>query len=379
MDLVAGKLYPLERRPLRHLDPLLLLTAMGLALIGITMVYSATHQSLLAQNLDPAIYLKRQTVFLALGVVGVGVAASFDYRFLKVYAGLLYVASLVLLILVRTPLGTTVKGSQRWFSFLGFQFAPSEAAKLALIVMLAAFLSELRSSDRTLEDVYRATAIAAVPGLLVFLQPDLGTSIVLAAILLGVLIVAGARVRHLGVLAVTALVLVFAAFQMGVIQEYQVARVTAFLDPQNDPGVANYQRQQSEIAIGSGGLTGRGYLKGPQTNLDFVPEQHTDFIFTVVGEEFGFAGSAAVLLLFTVLIWRAFRIAVLSKDPFGTYVAAGIGSMFAIQAFVNIGMTIGIMPITGIPLPFVSYGGSSLIVNAIAVGLLLNIHMRRFT
>jgi rod shape determining protein RodA len=186
-------------------------------------------------------------------------------------------------------------------------------------------------------------------------------------------------VRHLGVLAVTALVLVFAAFQMGVIQEYQVARVTAFLDPQNDPGVANYQRQQSEIAIGSGGLTGRGYLKGPQTNLDFVPEQHTDFIFTVVGEEFGFAGSAAVLLLFTVLIWRAFRIAVLSKDPFGTYVAAGIGSMFAIQAFVNIGMTIGIMPITGIPLPFVSYGGSSLIVNAIAVGLLLNIHMRRFT
>jgi rod shape determining protein RodA len=379
MDLVAGKLYPLERRPLRHLDPLLLLTAMGLALIGITMVYSATHQSLLAQNLDPAIYLKRQTVFLALGVVGVGVAASFDYRFLKVYAGLLYVASLVLLILVRTPLGTTVKGSQRWFSFLGFQFAPSEAAKLALIVMLAAFLSELRSSDRTLEDVYRATAIAAVPGLLVFLQPDLGTSIVLAAILLGVLIVAGARVRHLGVLAVTALVLVFAALQMGVIQEYQVARVTAFLDPQNDPGVANYQRQQSEIAIGSGGLTGRGYLKGPQTNLDFVPEQHTDFIFTVVGEEFGFAGSAAVLLLFTVLIWRAFRIAVLSKDPFGTYVAAGIGSMFAIQAFVNIGMTIGIMPITGIPLPFVSYGGSSLIVNAIAVGLLLNIHMRRFT
>jgi rod shape determining protein RodA len=379
MDLVAGKLYPLELRPLRHLDPLLLLTAMGLALIGITMVYSATHQSLLAQNLDPAIYLKRQTVFLALGVVGVGVAASFDYRFLKVYAGLLYVASLVLLILVRTPLGTTVKGSQRWFSLLGFQFAPSEAAKLALIVMLAAFLSELRSSDRTLEDVYRATAIAAVPGLLVFLQPDLGTSIVLAAILLGVLIVAGARVRHLGVLAVTALVLVFAAFQMGVIQEYQVARVTAFLDPQNDPGVANYQRQQSEIAIGSGGLTGRGYLKGPQTNLDFVPEQHTDFIFTVVGEEFGFAGSAAVLLLFTVLIWRAFRIAVLSKDPFGTYVAAGIGSMFAIQAFVNIGMTIGIMPITGIPLPFVSYGGSSLIINAIAVGLLLNIHMRRFT
>jgi rod shape determining protein RodA len=379
MDLVAGKLYPLERRPLRHFDPVLLLTAAGLAVIGVLMVYSATHQSLLAQHLDPGIYVKKQSVFLAIAAVGTAIAASFDYRFLKVYAGILYVASLVLLILVRTPLGTTVKGSQRWFSFFGFQFAPSEAAKLALIVMLAAFLSELRSSDRTLEDVFRATAIAAVPGLLVFLQPDLGTSIVLAAILLGVLIVAGARVRHLGVLAVTALVLVFGAFQMGVIKEYQVARVTAFWDPQNDPQGANYNRLQSEIAIGSGGLTGRGYLKGPQTNLDFVPEQHTDFIFTVVGEEFGFAGSAALLLLFAVLIWRAFRIAVLSKDPFGTYVAAGIGSMFAIQAFVNIGMTIGIMPITGIPLPFVSYGGSSLIVNAVAVGLLLNIHMRRFT
>jgi rod shape determining protein RodA len=379
MDLVAGKLYPLERRPLRHFDPVLLLTAAGLAVIGVLMVYSATHQSLLAQHLDPGIYVKKQSVFLAIAAMGTAIAASFDYRFLKVYAGILYVASLVLLILVRTPLGTTVKGSQRWFSFFGFQFAPSEAAKLALIVMLAAFLSELRSSDRTLEDVFRATAIAAVPGLLVFLQPDLGTSIVLAAILLGVLIVAGARVRHLGVLAVTALVLVFGAFQMGVIKEYQVARVTAFWDPQNDPQGANYNRLQSEIAIGSGGLTGRGYLKGPQTNLDFVPEQHTDFIFTVVGEEFGFAGSAALLLLFAVLIWRAFRIAVLSKDPFGTYVAAGIGSMFAIQAFVNIGMTIGIMPITGIPLPFVSYGGSSLIVNAVAVGLLLNIHMRRFT
>jgi rod shape determining protein RodA len=325
------------------------------------------------------VYLKKQAVFLALGIGLAVLASSFDYRFLKVYAGILYIASLALLILVRTPLGTTVKGSQRWFQFLGFQFAPSEVTKLALIVMLAAFISELRSSERTLEDVYRATAIAAVPGALVFLQPDLGTSIVLAAILLGILIVAGTRVRHLGVLAVTATVLVFGAFQMGVIKEYQVARVTAFLDPQNDPGGANYNRLQSEIAIGSGGLTGRGYLKGPQTNLDFVPEQHTDFIFTVVGEEFGFAGSMVLLFLFGVLIWRAFRIALLSKDPFGTYLAAGIGAMFAIQMFVNVGMTLGIMPITGIPLPFVSYGGSSLLTNGVAVGILMNVHMRRFT
>jgi rod shape determining protein RodA len=379
MDLVAGKLYPLERRPLRHLDPVLVVTAVALAVVGILMVYSATHQSLVTQHVDPTVYLKRQVVFLALAI-GLGVvASSFDYRFLKVYAGMLYVASLVLLVAVRTPLGTTVKGSQRWFQLFGFQFAPSEVAKLALIVMLAAFISELRSTDRTLEDVYRATAIAAVPGALVFLQPDLGTSIVLAAILIGILVVAGTRMRHLGVLALTASVLMFGAFQMGVIKEYQIARVTAFLDPQNDPGVTNYQRQQSEIAIGSGGLTGRGYLKGPQTNLDFVPEQHTDFIFTVVGEEFGFAGSMVVLLLFGVLIWRAFRIASLSKDPFGTYLAAGVGAMFAIQMFVNIGMTLGIMPITGIPLPFVSYGGSSLLTNGVAIGILMNVHMRRFT
>jgi rod shape determining protein RodA len=379
MDLVAGKLYPIERRPLRHLDPVLIVTAAALALIGILMVFSATHQSLIAQHLDPAIYLKKQIVFLALGAVVAILAASFDYRFLKVYAGILYVASLVLLVLVRTPLGMTVKGSQRWFQLFGFQFAPSEVAKLALIVILAAFISELRSSDRTLEDVYRATAIAAVPGLLVFLQPDLGTSIVLAAILLGILIVAGAHVRHLAVLALTASVLTFGAFQLGVVKDYQVARLQAWLDSESGASGPNYNRQQSEIAIGSGGLTGRGYLKGPQTNLDFVPEQHTDFIFTVVGEEFGFVGSMVVLFLFGVLIWRAFRIALMSKDSFGTYLAAGIGSMFAIQMFVNVGMTLGIMPITGIPLPFVSYGGSSLLTNAIGVGILLNVHMRRFT
>jgi rod shape determining protein RodA len=379
MDLVAGKLYPLERRPLRHLDPALIVTAAALAVIGILMVYSATHRSLLAQGLDPAVYLKKQVVFLTLGALVAVLASSFDYRFLKVYAGIVYIASLVLLVLVRTPLGTTVKGSQRWFQVFGFQFAPSEVAKLALIVMLAAFISELRSSDRTLEDVYRATALAAVPGLLVFLQPDLGTSIVLAAILLGILIVAGARVRHLAVLALTATVLMFGAFQLHVVKDYQISRLTAWLDAENDPNGAGFNKLQSEIAIGSGGLTGRGYLRGPQTNLDFVPEQHTDFIFTVVGEEFGFVGSMVVLFLFSVLIWRAFRIALLSKDAFGTYLAAGIGSMFAIQMFVNVGMTLGIMPITGIPLPFVSYGGSSLLASAIGVGILLNVHMRRFT
>jgi len=381
MDLVAGKTFAPERRPIRHVDPVLLLAVGGLVISGLFMVYSATHQSLDAIGADPGTYLKRQATFAALGMVVVMLAASFDYRFLKVYAGVIYTASIALLVLVRTPLGTTVKGSQRWFELFGFQLAPSELTKIALIAMLAAFLSEIRRSgnDLSLQDLYSATAIAAVPGLLVFLQPDLGTSIVLIAILVGVLVVAGARARHLGILALTAVVLIFGAFQLGLVKEYQVARLTSFLDPQNDPERTGYNRLQAEIAIGSGGLTGVGYLQGTQTNLDFVPEQHTDFIFTVVGEEFGFVGAMTLLLLFALLLWRAFRIALLSKDPFGTYIAAGVASMFAIQIFINVGMTLGIMPITGIPLPFVSYGGSSLLTNSIAVGLLLSVHMRRFT
>ncbi len=381
MDLVAGRSIPAERRPIRHLDPVLLIAVVALTVVGLFMVYSATQRSLSAIGLDPWIYLKRQATFAIVGVVVVMLMAAFDYRFLKIYAGMLYAASIVLLVLVRTPIGTTVKGSQRWFQLAGFQFAPSELAKIALIVMLAAFLSEIvrTGQDLSLPDVFRATAIAALPGLLVFLQPDLGTTIVLVAILVGILIVAGARAKHLAILALAAMLLIFAGFQAGLVKEYQVARLTSFLDPQNDPLRSGYNRMQAEIAIGSGGLVGLGYLKGTQTNLDFVPEQHTDFIFTVVGEEFGFVGAATLLLLFAIVLWRAFRIALLSKDPFGTFIATGVATMLAIQVFVNIGMTIGIMPITGIPLPFVSYGGSSLLTNCAAVGLLLNVHMRRFT
>ncbi len=379
MDLVAGPVVRAERRPIRHLDLTLVLVMLALIGVGLLLIYSATHRSLEAIGADPGLYLKRQATFAALGVVAALVVASVDYRFYKVYAGMIYLGAVVLLILVRTPLGTAVKGSQRWFEFSGFQITPSEFAKLALVVMLATYLSELRrsTSELQLPHVYTATAIAGFPALLVFLQPDLGTSIVLASILVGVLVVAGARARHLALLALTAIVLIVAALQTGLVREYQLERVRALFDPANVSESALWNREQAEIAIGSGGITGLGYLRGTQTNLDFVPEQHTDFIFTVAGEEFGFVGAVTVLLLFAVLLWRALRIAVLAKDPFGSYVAAGIASFFAIQMFVNVGMTVGIMPITGITLPFVSYGGSSLITNAVAVGLLLNIHMRR--
>ncbi|HLB62048.1 MAG TPA: rod shape-determining protein RodA [Actinomycetota bacterium] len=378
MDLVAGRVWVPERRPIRHVDGLLLVTMLALATIGLFMVYSATHTSLETLRLDPGTYLKRQVTWVALGTVLMLLTATFDYRFVKVYAGLAYAALLVALALVQTPLGTTVKGSQRWFELAGFQLTPSEFMKIGLIGLLAAVLSELRSKEPSLSDVFRVTVIATIPIVLVFLQPDVGTSMVLAAILVGVLVVAGARARHLGVLALAAIVLLLGAFQLGVVRDYQITRLTAVFDPENAPEWATYNREQAEIAVGSGGVLGRGYLKGPQTNLDYVPEQHTDFVFTVVGEEFGFVGSMMVLLLFGVLLWRGVRIALLSKDPFGAYVAAGVVSMLAIQVFVNVGMVIGIMPITGIPLPFVSYGGSSFLANSLAVGLLLNVHMRRF-
>jgi rod shape determining protein RodA len=343
------------------------------------MVFSSTHQSLVALGGDPWGFVKKQIAALVVGVVAVAVIAAVDYRLAKVYAGFIYGALIVVLLLVRTPLGSAAKGAQRGFYFGAFQFTPSEWTKVGLAIMLAAYLSELKVSELSLRQVIRATAIAAVPMFLVFIQPDIGTTIVLAAILGGTLVVAGARIRHLGLLALVAIALLGGAFKLGLIKDYQVARLTSFVDSRNGAAEARYNRDQSEIAIGSGGLTGTGYLKGPQTNLDFVPEQHTDFIFTVVGEEFGFAGSVTLLTLYAILLWRAIRIAMLSKDTFGTYLASGLAAMFAIQMFVNVGMTVGIMPITGIPLPFISYGGSSLIASYMAVGLLLSIHMRRLT
>jgi rod shape determining protein RodA len=379
MDLVAGRVWSEERRPIRHLDPVLLVTPILLSVVGLFLVYSSTHRSLTTLGEDPGQFVKKQFTALVLGFVMLVVVAAFDYRFYKVYAGFIYAAAVVALVLVQTPLGASPSGAQRWFTFGGFQLTPSEFAKIALALMLGAVLSELRTSEPTLTDVLRVTMIAVVPMGLVFIQPDIGTTIVLVAILVGVLVVAGTLPRHLATLALASIVLIFGAFQLGIIKDYQLERLRAFADSTADSQGANYNRTQAEIAIGSGGLVGQGFLNGRLTNLDFVPEQHTDFIFTVAGEEFGFVGAALLLALFAILMWRAIRISFLSKDAFGTYVAAGIAAMFAIQMFVNVGMVIGIMPITGIPLPFVSYGGSSMLANFVAVGLLLNIHMRRFT
>jgi rod shape determining protein RodA len=362
MDLVAGRVWADERRPLRHVDWFLLVLALGLVVVGLFLLYSATNQTLRQDGFDPFARVKKQAITAVLGAIIMLLVVSFDYRFFKVYAGFIYTGTLLALVLVRVPgIGSTdtIGAAQRWFEVAGFQITPSEFTKLSVIVMLATVLSELRSAVPTVRDLIRLLTIAAIP--------------------LVLLVVAGTRTRQLVVLAVVGTGLIFSAFRLGVIEDYQLNRVTAFLDPANAPEDARYNLDQSLIAVGSGGLFGKGYLGGTQTNLDYVPEQHTDFIFTVAGEEFGFVGAMLILLLYALLLWRAIRIASLAKDPFGTYVAAGIASMFAIQMFVNIGMVVGIMPITGIPLPFLSYGGSSIIACFIAIGMLESIHMRRFT
>jgi rod shape determining protein RodA len=381
MDAVTGRIWAGERRPIRHVDVTLLLIVGALVIAGQFFLYSATNQTLRQDGLDPFARVERQAVTAVLGMILLLVAASFDYRFLKVYAGFIYTGVLVALVLVLIPgLGTTdpTATAQSWFEVAGFQITPSEFAKLGLIVMLATLMSELRVSAPATPDLLRLIGVALVPIVMVFLQPDLGTAIALAAICVGMLVVAGARPLHLGVLAVSAVVLILLAFQVGAIREYQVDRLTTLFDPENSSETARYNLEQSLIAVGSGGMFGRGYLGGSQTSLDYVPEQHTDFIFTVVGEEFGFLGATFVLGLYALLLWRAIRIAFLSKDPFGTYLAAGVASMFAIQMFVNVGMVIGIMPITGIALPFLSYGGSSMLAMFLAVGMLETVHMRRF-
>ena len=382
MDLVAGRTFAEERRPIRHLDPVLLLVTGALVVIGLFLIYSATNQTLRQDGLDPLDRVNKQVITMILGIVLLLVISTFDYRFFKVYSGFIFGAALFLLVLVHVPgLSAGSGGTGNYINIPGatlLQLSPSEFAKIGLIVMLAAMLSELRGPIPTVQDLARVLGVALLTIFLVFINVEIGSVIVLAAITVGMLVVAGTRARHLLILAASAILLIFLAFQLGVIKDYQVERLRAFLDDSATYADARYNLDQSEIAVGSGGMLGRGYLNGTQTNLDYVPEQHTDFIFTVVGEEFGFMGAMFVLALFALLLWRAIRIAYLSKDPFGTYVAVGIASMFAIQIFVNVGMVIGIMPITGIPLPFLSYGGSAMLVNFIAVGMLLSIHMRRF-
>ena len=364
--------------PLRRLDWVLGLAVLALIGLGSLLVWSATRQRMLDADLDPQAFLKRHLINAVIGMTLASVAMLVDYRSLQAYAPVVYGASCLGLVAVLTPLGSTINGAHSWIVVGGgFQVQPAELAKVALVVGLAMLLADVRDAERGPRDgdVVLVLALAAVPMALIMLQPDLGTVLVLVFIVLGVLAVSGAPARWLCGLLVAGVLVCVTAVQVGVLDQYQVDRFAAFANPELDPRGVGYNTNQARIAIGSGGLLGKGLFDGSQTAGRFIPEQQTDFIFTVAGEELGLLGASVLLGLLGVVLWRGLRIASRSPDPFGRLVAAGVVCWFAFQSFVNIGMTLGIMPVTGLPLPFVSYGGSAMFANLVAVGLLQNVHL----
>jgi rod shape determining protein RodA len=364
--------------PVRHLDPVLIGVTVLLSVIGIVMIYSAKAHVSVETGTSPALPLAtRQAVSLGIGLTAMVLAAVFDYRYVRAYSAVVYVLALVAMVLVLTPLGVEVNGNKAWLAIGGFQFQPSEFAKVAMIVAVATVLHE-RREDPGLVTVLMSLAVVAPPLVLIMLQPDLGSATVFLWTPFIMLLASGVLARYMLGLAAFGVAGFWGVIRWGLLQEHQVQRLTAFLDPAASDARYVYNADQSMIAIGSGQVFGKGLFNGTQTNLSYVPENHTDFIFTVVGEELGFFGSTILLGLFIVLMWRGLRIAMMAKDRFGMLLAVGTVGMLVFQVFVNIGMGIGIMPVIGIPLPFVSYGGTSLIANLALVGLLLNVHMRRF-
>jgi rod shape determining protein RodA len=364
-------------QPLRP-DLVLVVSYLLISAIGLLMVYSATAPGLEARGLDPTRALKEQAIFVVIGFVVFGVVSSIDLTEIKGFAGPIYAISILLLLVVLTPLGDSEGIAQRWIDLGLVQFQPSEVAKIAVILMLAALLS---SADSPLHwrTVARALAIVGVPSALIFLQPDLGTMLVFAFLLLVMLFVGGSTLRQLGFIALATIVGTVGLFQMNLIKDYQITRLTAFIDPGTASLDAVYNQVQSEIAIGSGGLLGKGLFEGSQTNLQFVPVQSSDFIFTAVGEQFGFVGSVIVLGLFGLLLFRLLMIARSARSRFSFLVVTGIAAMLAFHVFVNIGMTVRVMPVTGLPLPFMSAGGTVFVALSAALGLAHSAWIRRNT
>ncbi len=376
----TGRQETTTRLKAARLDWVLVLAALALLALGSLLVWSATSNRAELTGGDPAAYVKKHLVNVAIGVVLAVMVTATDHRWVRILAPLVYLASIVGLVLVLV-MGSTINGSRSWIMVGGLSIQPAEFAKLAVIIGMALLVAErTEGSLRTREvgslDVLGMLVIAGVPAALILLQPDLGTMLVLSATVFGVIAVSGAGRGWLFGLAAGATGTAVAAVRLGVLKSYQVDRFLAFLDPTLDPRGAGYNTTQARIAIGNGGVFGQGLFGGSQTRSGFVPEQHTDFIFTVAGEELGLVGSAVLIALLGVVLWRALRIAAHAEDLFGRLAAAGIACWFGFQAFQNIGMCLGIMPVTGVPLPLVSYGGSSMFAGLMALGLLQNIHLR---
>ncbi|GAA1599184.1 rod shape-determining protein RodA [Kribbella sancticallisti] len=369
-----------RRSTLWQVDWVLAFGVLALSAIGSLLIWSATHQRTSLTEGNQYEFLVRHGLNFLIGLVLAVGAAVTDHRRVRLLAPVLYAASVVGLILVLVPgVGAVVNGSRSWIQLPWMSIQPSEFAKLAVIVGMALLIAEKGETNhreaRTI-DIAQAIAVAAVPVILVMLQPDLGTVMVLGSIVFGIIAVSGVPKRWMLGIVTAATVIAVLAIELNVLKDYQLARFTAFADPSQDPQGIGYNVNQARIAIGNGGVFGQGLFHGSQTQNAFVPEQHTDFVFTVAGEELGLIGAGAIICLFILILWRGLRIAVNARDAFGRLIATGVVCWFAFQAFENIGMTLGIMPVTGLPLPFVSYGGSSMFAGLLAVGLLQNIHLR---
>jgi rod shape determining protein RodA len=369
-----------NRSTLSRFDLTLNLAVAALLAIGTLLVYAATREWFRSNNLDPEYYLKRHILNILIGALLAYGTTLIDYRLLRAYAPILWLISIIGLIAVFIPgIGEEVNNSNAWISLPGgFQLQPAELAKIAIIIGIAMVLSDRdqNQNDPTDLDVVKALAIAAIPVFLIVLQPDLGTILIISAAVVAMIGVSGARPIWVVGLLLLAVVGGFTAVKTGAVSEYQVARLQSFIDPTSDPQATGYQIRQSRITIGSGGFFGKGLFEGPQTSGRFVPEQQTDFIFTVAGEELGFVGCSLILFLYLLIFVRAFIICRQSRDLFGRLVCIGVIAWFIFQSFENIGMAMGLMPMTGVPLPFLSYGGSSMFANLIGIGLLQNVHAR---
>jgi rod shape determining protein RodA len=369
------------RRNVPPFDLILVTATLLVSVIGVVMVYTATRGSLLAQGEDPKTFLKKQGLFVVLGIIVMVVVALIDYRRLEPIANILYWL-IILALLGVFAIGSSAQGAARWFSLGPLQLQPSEFAVLALILAVSAYCARREADGLAWRDVFRLLIMAGIPILLVLLQPDLGTAMIMVIVMLVLLAVAGLPIRILVMLLVGTALFAVVAVESGLLHHYQIARLTTFLNPNShstNPYVqsAIYNEDQAKNAIGSGGLFGSGIGHGVETNLGYVPEQQTDFIFTAVAEQLGFVGSVVVLALEGVIAWRILHAAVVARDTFGRLICSGLFAFIAFSVFQNAGMTMGIMPITGIPLPFVSYGGTAVLVFFSAVGLALSVGARR--
>ncbi len=362
-------------------DPVLTGAVALLLIIGTALVYAATRDWYAANGLDPEYYLKRHVLNILIGAALAWGTTVIDYRLLRAYTPIFWAIGVIGLIAVLLPgIGTSVNGAQAWIALPGgFQVQPAELAKISIIVGMSMILSErTHDSDQpSHRDVLQALVVAAIPIIFILLQPDMGTVFIISVAVVTIIGASGAPLRWVVGLIIVAIMGSYAAVKVGVISDYQVKRLQAFVDPNSDSQGSGYQLRQARITVGSGGLFGTGLFNGPQTNGRFVPEQQTDFIFTVAGEELGFVGCGLIIILYLTVLMRAFGIARRSQDPYGRLVCTGVIAWFAFQAFENIGMTLGLMPMTGVPLPFLSYGGSSMFANMIGFGLLQNVHARQ--